>query len=206
MVAKGHVMTLRERLRTLPADAIWGYGAVIGYVATLATHVVAGPNLVLMVFTLLVLLLLGVIGSILVFRLLWGATSRQRVLPLVVVCICLASFLTEPILRCIEVQLVGRVYLAGGPLAIMEWGQKLIDTHAGQASHQLSRDDIPSRVQEYLPGDVYVLGVSPSVRIELGGGFFHYGIVVLPTHEVAEQEWWEWLLDWPPQVVVYAGD
>ena len=88
MVAKGHVMTLRERLRTLPADAIWGYGAVIGYVATLATHVVAGPNLVLMVFTLLVLLLLGVIGSILGFRLLWGATSRQRVLPLVVVCIC----------------------------------------------------------------------------------------------------------------------
>lgn len=103
---------------------------------------------------------------------------------------------------------MSRLYLAGGPEDINNWAQQLIREHDKTANESLVESArIPKGVRTFLPGSVTV---GPTIwsdvvrlRIELGGGFHHYGVVVYPPEMAPPSEWWQRLLGWPPEVEIY---
>jgi hypothetical protein len=111
----------------------------------------------------------------------------------------------------VDLHLISSVYLAGGPDSVNQWAQAQIQQQQPiGGSRQLNRDEIPPGVRSYLPGWTNVGGTlwsdQTQLRIERGGGFYHYGIVVYPTGTISSSAWWQQLLGWPPELVVYHED
>jgi hypothetical protein len=126
---------------------------------------------------------------------------------------CLAAFWVGlPAAVCVNLHLIGRVYLADGPEAISNWGQELIRerevTPDGSGSVDLDR--LPPGIRTHLSGFVSAGGTLwsdlPRVRIELGGGFYHYGVVVYPRAAAPPPAWWQRVLGWPPEVVIHREE
>ena len=147
---------------------------------------------------------------IVTFRLLSGPQRLARVLPVVLTFGCLAFDVAAPE-AAVDLHLITRVYQSGGPDAINRWGQGLIREQQGVSdSRRIEHDQLPPGIRAHLPGWASVGGTLwsdlPRVRIELGGGFYHYGVVVYPSGSVPTAEWWQWVLDWPAEVIIYHED
>jgi hypothetical protein len=108
-----------------------------------------------------------------------------------------------------DLHLISRVYLAGGPGKVNNWGQELIRNHLPDedGSKAIEREQIPEGIRDHLHGYATVGGTIWSdltrVRIEMGGGFYHYGVVIYPTGTAPPPNWWQRMIGWPPEVVVY---
>ena len=202
-------MSLREWWRRMPWDARCGYATAGAYAALFTSCVVVGPNLLLGLAGCLTVAVLALSGLALVIALAATPPRRCRVLPLVLVTGSLAShFALDPV----EFHLISRVYRSGGPDALSDWAQDVIRGAGGQPGGYSSVDEdrVPPGVRANLPGRVLVgtsLWSGPvHVRIELGGGFYHYGVVVYQRGDAPPPMWWQRALGWPPEVVVYYGD
>jgi hypothetical protein len=108
----------------------------------------------------------------------------------------------------VDMHLISRIYMAGGPRKVNDWAQGLIREQAGKGEYRhLGTEEIPPGIRRNLPGWVSVGGTlwsdTTQVRIEMGGGFYHYGIVVYPTGTIRSPEWWQKADGWPPELVVY---
>jgi hypothetical protein len=199
-------MKFRERWRAIPWDARMGYSAFAGFLAWLAFCVVASPLGVCLAPWCVVYPLLAVVVLVLAVRLAFCTGRWGRVLPLLLAAGCLATLLEAPWRTvCLDLHLVSRVYLAGGPKVINDWAQGLLREHGDGTD--VEGEQVPEDVRTYLSGYV-IVGNTPwsdlvRVQIELGGGFYHYGVVVYPTSDAPPAEWWQHLLDWPPEVVIY---
>ena len=197
--------------KTWPWDAVMAYSAVGLYALCTALSVAVGPQLLLMLFTgCLLLTTMAVLFLIVAVRLLIGPQRLARVPPLVLTFGCLAFAVAAPD-AAVNLHLITRVYLSGGPHAINGWGQGLIREQQGVSENRtIHHDQLPPRIRENLPGYASVGGTLwsdlPRVRIELGGGFYHYGVVVYPSGSVRTGEWWQRTLGWPPEVVIYHED
>jgi hypothetical protein len=107
---------------------------------------------------------------------------------------------------------VSRVCPAGGPDEINNWSQDLIRERRGREDRPAFAEEprAPSGILDYLSSNVSVGGTLWSdlvrVRIELGGGFYHYGVVVYPNGVAPPPEWWQSILGWPPEVVIYLEE
>jgi hypothetical protein len=158
-------------------------------------------------------LLLALVSLVLILGLMVEENGRRRVLPLLLTLGCGVTFVGGYATGIsVELHLMGRIYLAGGPNKLSEWAQGEIRAHnrAPEGKHSGEPSDIPSGVRNFLPGHASVGGTIwsdlPRVRIELGGGFYHYGVVVYPKEAAPPPAWWQRLIGWPPEVVVYHGD
>jgi hypothetical protein len=71
-------------------------------------------------------------------------------------------------------------------------------------------EGVPQEFRRYIQGYVSIYGeldMPPSVlRIEMGGGFYHYGILIVSKAKASEANWWQRLLNWPPEVDVYHDE
>jgi hypothetical protein len=150
---------------------------------------------------------LVVLAAGLIFR----PDRRRRVvafLMVLMVSACLVMQWQSP-LSAVDLHLILRVYLAGGPDRINDWAQSLIRerTDKPAADSIVDSANIPSGVRMYLPGYTTVGGTIWSdtvrLRIELGGGFHHYGLVVYPTRIYPPPERWKSILGWPAEVTIY---
>ena len=204
-------MSLRKRWMTLPWDARLGFAAPSCFALWLALVVAAGPNLILLMSGCLAYPLLAAVALIVAFRLAVGPHRRQRVLPLALVSGCLAATVASPPGMTTDLHLVARIYAAGGPGTVNAWGQGLIRDQQGEGQcRMIEPQELPPGIRNHLRGWISVGGTLwselPRVRVEFGGGFYHYGVVVYPTGSVPPAEWWQQLLGWPPEVVVYHED
>lgn len=193
-----------------PWDVWVAYAAVGFYCLATSLLVVVGPDLFLMLAGCLVVAMLAVVSLIVVGRLIVGPQRFVRVPPLVLTLGCLAVAVAAPD-AAVNLHLVTRVYQAGGPDAINTWGQQLIREQQGVRNNRyVPHDQLPAGIREHLPGSTSVGGTLwsdlPQVRIELGGGFYHYGVVVYPSGSIPAAQWWQRALDWPPEVVIYHED
>ena len=194
-----------------PWDVLLAYAVVGLYALCTALAVAVGPQLLLMLLTgCLVTTTMAVVFLIVAVRLIIGPQRLARIPPLVLMFSCLAFVVAAPD-AAVDLHLVTRVYLAGGPDAINGWGQGLIREKRGVSdSRKVPHDQLPAGIRDHLPGYTSVGGTLwsdlPRVRIELGGGFYHYGVVVYPSGSVPTAEWWQRALDWPPEVVIYHED
>lgn len=197
-------MTLRERLRTLPADAGWGYCLAVSYLFGLSSLIFTGPEHV--IFVSLCLLIPVQVGAICVIFFQMGGERPQVGWRIPSICMLILSlgvpFFFGPH-EFIDLNVMRRIDLAGGPKALSDWAQKLIPEHEVEQVQidYVDGEKIPIRVQTYLSKEVMVIG--RQVHIELGGGFFHYGVIVVPRSSVHTTEWWQPLIGWPPEVGIY---
>jgi hypothetical protein len=188
-----------------------GYAAVGCFALWAALSVAAGPNLLVMMSACLVVPLMAVVALVVAALLAIGPRRRARVLPLALASSCVVATLAAPGGTVVDLHLIARVYLAGGPGAVNDWGQGLILEQQGKSeSRTVQRDQLPVGVRDHLSGSVSVGGTIwsdlPRVRVELGGGFYHYGVVVYPTGSGPPAEWWQRAMGWPPEVVIYHED
>ncbi|OWK45222.1 hypothetical protein FRUB_01553 [Fimbriiglobus ruber] len=95
-----------------------------------------------------------------------------------------------------------QIYRAGGPNDLNDWAQELIREHDGRPRDEMvvDRERIPRGVSTHLSENVRV---QRGLSIELGGGFYHYGVIVYPRGKGPPPEWWQHVLGWPPEVCVY---
>src|SRR5262249_21315447 len=154
-----------------------------------------GPKLILMLSGCLLVPLLAIAALIVAVRLLIGPRRWVRVVPLVLLLGCIALATAGPDLP-VDLHLITCVYLAGGPHALNDWAQELLRNQpADHDAHFLDADDVPVGVRQHLTGFVSVGGTIwsrlPRVRLELGGGFYHYGVVVFPSDAAPPAEWWQ---------------
>lgn len=204
-------MLLRERWTSWPWDVRLAYAAVGLYAVCIALSVAVGPQLLLLLLTgCLVTTMMAVVFLIVAVRLIIGPQRLARVPPLVLTFGGLAFAVAAPD-AAVDLHLITRVYMSGGPDAINSWGQGLIREQQGVSKNRIiQHDQLPAGIREHLPGWASVGGTLwsdlPRVRIELGGGFYHYGVVVYPSGSVPKAEWWQRALDWPPEVVIYHED
>lgn len=192
-----------EAFGFLPWDVSIAYGAVSFFVAWQALRVLAGPALLLMLMGLPIYPLLIWSLAVLAFGLARRRNVPQRLLPALLVAACLASFCLVPFGTDVELHVAYQVYLSGGPNALNDWAQPLMKDNGGTTRH-LHREDVPERIQKHLGHHVSVY--DNLVRIELGGGFLHYGVLVVPRARAPAPEWWQNLTGWPSEVIVYRGD
>jgi uncharacterized membrane protein len=202
------VMMLRERLKKLTGDEWLACGTATVFIAWFALCALAGPHLLVVATWFLARPLLAVVVLVIAYRLVARPRRWRRLLPLTLVSGCLAVAIATPPRVMADLQLIARVYLAGGPDAVNDWGQGLIREREGVGgSRHIEYEELPSRIRSFHPSFVVVGDTHwndlPAVRIELGGGFFHYGFVILPTGTGPETEWWQRVLGWPPELVVY---
>lgn len=201
-------MRFLDRWRAWPTDVRWTCNAVVGYCLWLVLCAIAGPPFALFSFCL-VYPFIVVVSLRLIVRV---ATRPGRGRHLIFGALTLAwltTCLTAPWGNlCVTLHLIGRVYLAGGPDALNGWAQGLIrNTPVDEEdAHSVPEEQIPPGIRRYLNGRVYLgrtVGNDVSrLRIELGGGFYHYGVVVYPPETVAPRPGWERLLGWPTEVFV----
>lgn len=202
-------MGFQSRWQDLPRDARWGYLVTLGYVLALAMVVLAGSLTILLFGCLLYVVLLLVL--ILVFNLVRGLQRTERVVPLVLLVTCMILQCGGSPLGAVRLHLIVSIYRAGGPDALIRWAQALMSEPyiKPDESQFLEYSQIPEPIRTYLPGRVSVGDTIWSdlvrVRIELGGGFFHYGVVIYPSAHAPPSDWWQRLLHWPPEVVPYQG-
>lgn len=201
-------MKLLERWRSISRDARAGYILAGAFALSFGTSVLVGPGLLVFAVIAILLVALTVAFVVLAIRLAIARGRRQRVMPLLVVSACLAGHWSAPA-AATDLHLIVRVYLAGGPASISEWAQPMISEQAAKPGDALYLDEarLPPGIRTYLPGLASVGGTLWSdlsrLRIELGGGFYHYGIIVYPNDIAPPPEWWQSILDWPPEVVIY---
>ena len=206
--------TLR-RIRTCaaetPGDVFLTYGCVAYLVSILLVEVLIGPPFgwlwaVGWVLAMPISLIIAVVSIIRRGR------YSLRLPPLLVLLGLQALLWITPMRLYCEYMHIGlRVYAAGGPEALTAWAQPLIEEerlNSVQDEATPVHVDVPPRIRRGLPGFVSLGGTiwsdTPRLRIELGGGFHHYGVVVYPKNVVTESRWFHDLLDWPPEVVVYT--
>lgn len=193
-------MNILKWLKTLPTDILLAFVFIGCIVFFSALTVAFGPALPVMLCALLSLLPLAGTALFITVLITIGPHRRKRILPLFLTSGCVITGLVTPDLA-VDLHLVTRIYLAGGPNAINNWGQKLIQDQRGATrSRYIERDELPEGIRDHLPGAVIVRGM---VRIELGGGFYHYGLMVLPTGTVPQRSWWQKVLRWPADVIIY---
>jgi hypothetical protein len=201
-------MTLLERWKAVAWDIRLGCGAAVAFTFWFALGVLEGPNLILMASWCLTLPLLAAVALVIAIRLAVCPPRGRRALLLALVAGCLATaFVVRPD-DMVDLHLVARIYMAGGPRTVNAWAQELIREQEGKGeSRHLERDELPPNIRENLPGWTSVGGTlwsdTTQVRIELGGGFYHYGVVVYPTGTACSAEWWQNAVGWPPELVVY---
>src|SRR5262245_49745996 len=204
----GTLMKLRERWAAVPGDVRLAYAAAGGFLAWFAVRLLAGPDQLMLLSSVLVFAALAALAVFVACRLVVRRPRRQRAAALLLVCGCIAALVVVPAGDIDDLHLIGRVYLAGGPNALNAWGQDLIRQHrATKGSEFVEPDTIPSGIRTYLAPHASVGGSIWSdevvVRIELGGGFYHYGVAVFSSETQRQPEWWQRALGWPPEVVVY---
>lgn len=192
-------MTLRERWRAVPGDLRFGYAAVFIFGAWFSLSVLVGFHLLLLASSCLLYPLLATAAIVLTFQFCVQPSRWSRALPMGLVSGCLALPFVAPHAT-IDLHLILSIYAAGGPNTINDWGQELIREQQGKPdSRVVEPNRIPSGVHMFLPGFVTVDG---ALRIERGGGFYHYGVMIYPKGSVPAADW-QRLLGWPPEVVVY---
>jgi len=146
------------------------------------------------------------VGLVLAVRLVTRGSRLWRAGALALVGVGLASHIT---VDAVTLHLIVRVYRAGGPGALSAWAQEVMaDPGRRPGDHKfLDPDRVPDGVKDHLTPMVSVGGTIWSdlvrVRMELGGGFYHYGVVVYPRDEAPPPTWWQRTLDWPSEVAVY---
>ncbi len=204
-------MLLRERWMAWPWDVRLAYAVVGFYALCIALSVAVGPQLLLLLLTgCLITTMMAVVFLIVAVRLIIGPQRLARVPPLVLTFGCLAFAIAAPD-AAVDLHLITRIYMSGGPDAINDWGQGLIREQQGVTKNRIVKyDQLPPGIRGYLPGYAIVGGTLwsdlPRVRIELGGGFYHYGVVVYPYGSVPTAKWWQRALNWTPEVVIYHED
>ena len=201
-------MTLSGRWSAWPWDVRLGYVAVGCFALWTALLVAAGPHLLVMTSAFLVVPVMAAVALAGAVRLVVGPRQRARVLPVILASGCVAAAFTAPPGAAVDLHVIARIYQAGGPRAVNEWSQGLIREQQGRSETRIvERDQVPDGVRAHLSGLVHVGGTLwsdlPRVRIELGGGFCHYGVVVYPTGSEPPARWGERAVGWPAEVVVY---
>jgi hypothetical protein len=204
-------MKLREWWKGWPWDVRLGYAAFCSFVVWAAIFVDAGPDLLMWLSVFLVVPLTGVVALVIAARLVAGPPRRARVLPLALASGCLVAAVATPPGAEVDLHLIVRVYLAGGPDHVNEWGQTLIAQQPAEGdSRVVDRDQVPAGIRKHLSSHPTVgptiWSDLPRVRMERGGGFYHYGVVVYPSGTAPPPRWWQRALGWPPEVVVYHED
>jgi hypothetical protein len=204
-------MLLRAWWRGRPGDVRLAYAAVGCFAAWAAMSVASGPELLVVMSAWVVVPLMVIVTLVVAGRMLIAPRRIARILPLVLASGCVAVVLVAPPGAAVDLHLIARVYLAGGPDAVNEWGQRLIRGQQGNSeSGIVELDLLPAGVRNHLSGHV-VVGRTiwsdlPRARIELGGGFFHYGVVVYPTRTGPPVRGWQQTLGWPSEVVIYHDE
>ncbi|VTS01164.1 unnamed protein product [Gemmata massiliana] len=191
-------MTLRERLSGIPADAWWGYAIVAAFGAWFVSCVLVGPHLFLFASVCLIVPLLVITVLALAYQLAVCRPRRAKVLPLVLVLGCVAVLFGAPGVT-VDLHLIGCVYWAGGPNALNDWAQDVINEQ--NAARESGKAESP--VSKGFPGLRGWVSVDGPLQIEHGGGHFHYGILVYPKGKRPPAAWWQRAVGWPPEVVIY---
>jgi hypothetical protein len=195
----------------LPWDVKLGYAAFFEFLTWLAWGLCSGPSLLFFMGAWLTFLLLVAALLIVLCQCVFSCPRLHRALVAALLAGALAFLNLVGPHGVVDLHLVASIYAAGGPKAVNTWAQGLIAAQQqGSDSRELDRDEIPSGVRTWLPGWTSVGGTLWSeearVRIEIGGGFYHYGVVVYQTGSGPASEWWQQVLGWPPEVKVYHED
>ena len=206
-VTQANHMGLRSRWQNLPRDARGGYLVVLGYLLALALVVFVGSLAILLFGCFLYVVLIQVLD--LAYHLMRGPQRTQRIAPLILLLGCMVSQCGGSPLGAVNLHLIFLVYRAGGPEYVNQWGQQQMQQPyvKPDEGRSIKRDQLPLPIRTYLPGYVSVGDTIWSdlvrVRIELGGGFFHYGVLIYPREYAPQPTWWQCLLGWPPEVDIY---
>jgi hypothetical protein len=198
-------MGIREHLRAVPCDAWAGYAATACFFLCLVIYVFEGP---LAFFPLspgcFVYPAVVVVALVIAYQFAFRSGRRQRVLPLLLVSCILASLHWASFT--VDLHLIYRIYLAGGPNKLNDWSQDLIRKRGSETDGTtfVEFEQVPLDIRSQLSSNVSVGGTTGRrVRIELGGGFYHYGVVVYPSDDAPAPNWWLRKLGWPAEVVIY---
>ena len=190
----------------LPWDLRLAYAAVVLFASVFTLVVLVGPAFPLIVAWRLIGLALAPITLILACRLIFKRPRRQRsALVVTIAAGCLASAWPTSSGTLTDLYLIAHVYLAGGPCAVNNWAKKLMHDHKGpEGLSEVESEKCPLGVRIFIPGRIRigcVLGLT-WLDIELGGGFYHYGIEVFPEGMGPPIKWRQRVLGWPPEVVI----
>lgn len=184
----------------IPLDAKGGYIAVSAFALGFGLSVMAGPDLLVWLTVAFLLLALLIVLVILAAGLAFRQGRRRRILPFLLVSSCLIMHYLSPSAS-VNLHLILHIYLAGGPNNLSDWAQGLIREQSGKPNDtlELSGENIPPGVRRYLGHPT----VGGALRFEFGGGFYHYGVVVSSRDNPPPPEWWQGILGWPAEVVIY---
>lgn len=195
--------------KLMPSDIRFAYVTSGLYFAALLIGVLAGPSLFLIGSVCLTLPVIFGAGFWMLSQLIAGERLRPRTVPLLLVFLSAASFFVNPVHFCAELHVMVRIYRAGGPNHLNDWAQGLIQHYPGygQIVNNETNEGVPAEFQHYLQGWIDVWGkpeeIPPRMHIEMGGGFYHFGIVIVSSASAPEPTWLHRLLNWPPEVGVY---
>lgn len=208
--------------KQMPFDIRFVYLTSGIYWGALATTVLVGPDLyislILGLSACVVLPVIAWAGLWVLSHLVAGEALRPRILPLIIVLLCIASFFADPMKTSTELHVILRVYRAGGPRRFNDWAQGLIQRYPGYGDlvNNQSPEKVPPEIRQQLnermelSGRLCVYGdrerIPPVLRIEMGGGFFHYGILVVSSASAPQSTWWQRRLSWPAEVIIYQDD
>jgi hypothetical protein len=198
---------LREWWHSIPGDARFGYAVAGFYFSWLIFCVVIGPDLLTLTSVIIVYPLVAIASLIILVRLVFVSGRRRRLMPLALLGCCLAAIWAAP--HFTTLHLTARVYLAGGPNSLNDWAQGLIrERQQGlRGDDPLRPEEFPPGARRFLHGFATVVGTIWSdevrLRIEYGGGFYHYGVVVYRSGSAPPTQWWQRVIGWPPEVAVY---
>jgi hypothetical protein len=120
-------MKLRERLRTLPADVGWAYVLAAANFLGLVCLVIAGPELLFLMF-LCVLAPIQLSAILVIFFRMGGEQPQYgwRTPALCLMVICLGLPFLQAHLIAVDLHVMCGIYLAGGPEAVSDWAQDLM--------------------------------------------------------------------------------
>jgi hypothetical protein len=201
-------MGFRDQLTAVPKDAWVGYATTSGFFLWFAVCVVEGPKLFILASWCLIYPTVAILGLVLAYKLAFRRVRKQRIVPLLLVSCCLATFPWASSIPT-DLHLIYRIYRAGGPDNLNNWAQDLIRKRGSKTDGNtfVEFEQVPLGIRTHFPCCVSVDGTLWSdlvrVRIELGGGFYHYGVVVYPSESAPPPNWWHRALAWPAEVVIY---
>lgn len=199
-------------LKQMPLDVRVVYVTSGIYWGALAMTVLVGPELLIFLIlgmsVCVVLPVIGWAGLWVLSHIVEGEALRPRRVPLLLVILSLSTVFLNPMAFCVDLHVMTRIYCAG-PDQVNEWAQKLMDGDSGDRKAR-RHVEVPLEFRRYFQGYVSIHGkpdMLPSVlRIEMGGGFYHYRILIVSKAKASEANWWQGLLNWPPEVDVYHDE
>lgn len=167
----------RARFQAIPWDLWFSFGSILIYTSSLIFtalgDLIGGPALCI----LIALPLLVGSSMVLAWRNAFGTRRWFRSVALVIVAVCLVSLCSGSLQICKNVYVARRIDRAGGPDAISEWAQGLMQRiQPNEPDRRVEDDEIPSGVKTHLSRNVRAS--EETVTIALGGGFYSYGIVI----------------------------